>query len=189
MATMAPSADPVRYPRDLESPVALRDGTRVWMRPIRGDDADRLIEFHARLGRETRYQRFFRAMPRLPVETARRLTTIDYVTRLALVVEHETPGGTEIVAVARYEACDAPGTAEVAFVVDDRWQERGLGTILLHALLGAAAERGIHRFCAYVLAGNRRMIDLIERFTSVERRSTTAGVVEIVFRPRMDQAA
>ncbi len=181
MATLAPVAEPGRYPRELERGLVLRGGTRLRMRPIRPDDAVPLMRFHAGLSRETRYHRFFRMLPQLPAETARRLTDVDYVTRLALVVEHEGPGGSDLIAVARYEPSGRPDTAEVAFVVDDAWQGRGLGTVLLGALLDAAAARGIARFLAYVLADNRRMIDMLERFTDVEEKSTTAGVVEIFF--------
>jgi GNAT superfamily N-acetyltransferase len=83
--------------------------------------------------------------------------------------------------VGRYEPTDARDTVEVAFVVQDSWQNRGLGTILFNAILRAAAARSFRRFRAYVLADNKRMLDLISRFTRIESRSTEQGVTDLVF--------
>lgn len=169
------------YPQELSHTVTATDGTPVFVRAIRPDDAERLIAFYDRLGEHTAYQRFFTVMKRLPPDWARLLANVDYVTRLALVAEVETPGGLELVAVARYEPTARADMAEVAFVVQDGWQNKGLGTALLHDLLRAAQARGIRRFFAYVLAGNRRMLDLISRFTTVVERKLESGVVEATF--------
>ena len=67
--------------------ISLRDGTRVHMRPIRADDAPRLVALYDHLSRDTRYGRFFSVMQRLPPDWARFLPTVDYESRLALVVE------------------------------------------------------------------------------------------------------
>src|SRR4030095_14044763 len=75
------------YPADLAREVTCRDGTRVRLRPIRPDDAPRLQALHARLSRETIYQRFFGAVPRLPTSWASFLAEVDYRRRLALVLE------------------------------------------------------------------------------------------------------
>src|SRR3989338_9042838 len=146
------------YPQELERDLTLRDGTRLRLRPIRPDDAPRLQELYGRLSRHTAYQR-----------------------RLALVAEHDVEGVAELVGVGRYEPTDAPDTAEVAFVVQDGWQDRGLGTVLFQEILAAAAARGVRRFRAWVLADNRRMLDLIVRYGAVEQRRTEQGVTELVF--------
>jgi RimJ/RimL family protein N-acetyltransferase len=172
------------YPRELERLVTLRDGTRIQLRPIRPDDQAGLIEFYDRLSRHTAYQRFFTVMQRLPPDWAKLLATVDYRRRLALVAEHAGLDGLELAAVGRYEPTDREDTAEVAFVVQDGWQNRGLGTILFQSVLAAAADRGIRRFVAYVLADNSRMLDLIRRCSDVEQRKIEQGIVEIVFTPR-----
>ncbi len=182
---MAPTApDSADYPRELERLVTLRDGTCVQLRPIRSGDQTRLIEFYDGLSRHTAYQRFFTVMRRLPPDWAKVLATVDYRRRLALVAEHEGPHGVELVGVGRYEPTDREDTAEVAFVVQDGWQNRGLGTALFLGVLDAAAARGIKRFVAYVLADNLRMLDLVRRFSDTEQRKVEQGVVEIVFTPR-----
>jgi L-amino acid N-acyltransferase YncA len=166
----------------LDEKVVLRDGAVVRLRPIVPADAPRLVALYDRLSLDTRYHRFFSAMRRLPTDWAKFLSTVDYRTRLALVAESpDDPDA--LIAVARYEPAGTPDTAEVAFVVQDGWQDRGLGTLLFTRLLRAAAVNGIRRFRAWVLADNRRMLDLIARHGRVERRTLEQGVVELSFTP------
>ena len=169
------------YPADLAREVTGRDGVRVRLRPIRPADAPRLQALHARLSRETIYQRFFGATPRLPTPWAHFLAEVDYRRRLALVLEHGPDDDPELIGVGRYEPTAEPDTAEVAFVVEDRWQGKGLGTVLFTALLAAARDRGIRRFRADVLADNRRMLDLITRFACVDSRETRDAITSLVF--------
>lgn len=157
----------------------LEGGLRL--RLIRSDDEPRLIALYDRLSRHTAYQRFFAAMKRLPTDWAHFLANVDYQRRLALVIEAPGPDGSEVIAVARYEPTGDPGVAEVAFVVQDGWQGKGLGRLLLRELLSAAAARGIGRFRAYVLADNVRMLRLLSRYTRLLERSTESGVTELLF--------
>src|SRR5262245_37334760 len=174
MCATGPDA-PAPYPLDLEREIIRREGARVRSRPIRPDDEPRLSRLYDRLSRFTAYQRFFAAMNRLPPDWAHFLANVDYRRRLALVVEN--PSDRELIAVARYESTDRPDTAEIAFVVLDEWQDRGLGTMLIHDLLSAAEARGVRRFVAYVLADNTRMIGLLERCTEILERTVESGVV------------
>jgi RimJ/RimL family protein N-acetyltransferase len=164
--------------------IVLRDGTRVHLRPIRPDDAPRLIALHDRLSLDTRYHRFFSAMRRLPPDWAKYLANVDYLRRFALVAESPVPGDDAIIAVARFEPTDDPDTAEVAFVVQDDWQNRGLGSVLFTEILRAGRASGSRRFRAWVLTDNRRMIDLIHRYGTIVHRSIANGVLELVFVPR-----
>ena len=163
--------------------VVLRDGTRVRVRPIRPDDEPRLVALYDHLSQDSRYQRFFSVMRRLPPDWAHFLANVDYVERLALVAE--APGDTEtLIAVARYEPTSEPHTAEVAFAVQDAWQNRGLGTIMFRDLLAAARGNGIKRFRAWVLGDNRRMLDLIARLGEIQQRSFEQGVIDLTFTAR-----
>ncbi len=173
----------IGYPRELERWVTLREGTRLLVRPIRADDAGRLIELYGRLSRQTAYQRFFTVMRRLPPDWARVFAAVDYQRRLALVAEHEGPRGVELVGVARWEPSDPEDTVEVALVVQDGWQGKGLGTLLFTALLEAATARGYRRFRAFVLADNRRMLSLTARVGRIVSRTVDSGVVELLFTP------
>jgi RimJ/RimL family protein N-acetyltransferase len=172
------------YPWALIRPLELHDGAALRMRPIRPDDEPRLVELFHRLSPRTVYQRFFRAYDRLPDHWYHRFAHVDYRTRLALVAERQEPGGPLLHAVARYEPGEADGTTEIAIVVEDAWQHRGLGTLLLDALLAAAEARGLRRFTADVLADNRPMLRVLTRVAHIGRRDLEAGVLTIEFERR-----
>ena len=159
--------------------VTTKDGTPVTLRPIRPEDEPELTALYARLSPETAYQRFFTVMRRLPPDWAHILANVDYDRRMAIVAEAPGP---ELIAVARYASDERAGEAEVAIVVQDRWQGRGLGTILLAELLDYAVGKGIRRFRAYVLADNGRMLDLLKRVATVRERKMEQGVVSQIGR-------
>lgn len=179
---------PPGYPWALVSPVRLADGATLRLRPIRPDDEPRLVALFHRLSPRTVYQRFFRAYDRLPEAWYRRFANVDYRTRLALVAEDpeagSAAGDAPLRAVARYEPGDTPGTTEIAIVVEDGWQGRGLGTRLLDALLRSAESRGLRRFTADVLADNRAMRRVLSRLADVRKRSVDSGVLTLVFERR-----
>lgn len=167
--------------REFDHEVVLKDGARLHLRPIAAEDETSLVALHSRLSQQTTYQRFFTIMRRLPLNWAHYLAHVDYERRLALVAVD--PRTSDLVAVARYETAADGQTAEVAFVVQDDWQNRGLGTALFGELLRAAAMNGIASFRAWVLAENRRMLDLIARFGMISQRRLEQGVVEVTFTP------
>jgi acetyl coenzyme A synthetase (ADP forming)-like protein len=165
------------YPAEWESDVLLADGTPVQVRPIRPDDAEAHRAFFSRLSERTVYFRFFSPRQRLTDEEVRHFVTVDYVDRFALVALV----GEDIIAVARFERLSDPVEAEVAFVVQDDYQGRGLGTLLLEHLAAAGRQRGIERFVADVLPENRGMLAVFHDagFSVVDRFDE--GVVQVAF--------
>ncbi len=161
--------------------VTLRDGATVTLRPIRAEDEPQLTALYARLSPETAYQRFFTVMTALPPDWARLLANVDYERRMALVAADPLE---RLVGVARYDYDEATGEAEIAIVVQDTWQGKGLGPVLLAELLDYAAAKGIRRFRAYVLADNRRMLDLLARLTEILERRIESGVASLLLQPR-----
>jgi GNAT superfamily N-acetyltransferase len=137
------------------------------------------VDLYSRLSGDTRYQRFFSVMQRLPPDWARFLANVDYKRRFALVVEQADDPA--LIAVGRYEPSgDDPGIAELAVVVQDGWQGKGIGSVLMEGLLREALSNGITRFRAYVLEQNRRMLELLRRYTDVVAQRTERGVVDLL---------
>jgi acetyltransferase len=175
---------PADYPWELERALALRSGAQLRLRPIRPDDEPRLEELFNRLSRHTVYHRFFAPYQRLRADWYRRFANVDYRARLALVAEDEQNGHVLLRAVARYEPETAPGVAEVAVVVEDAWQNRGLGSVLLDAVLEAGEARGLRSFTANVLTENRRMLHVLRRLGEIHHRSFENGVITLEFERR-----
>ena len=144
------------YPEELEADVTVATGAVFQLRPIRSDDAEKLVAFHARLSFDSIYRRYFSLHPELSDDEVRHFTQVDYVDRLALVIEN----GEELVAVGRYDRCPQSRTAEVAFVVRDDYQHLGLGHRLLNALARAASDRGITTLTAETLFSNHDMMSV-----------------------------
>jgi acetyl coenzyme A synthetase (ADP forming)-like protein len=152
----------------------LADGGTVHIRPITPEDSAALLAFHSRLSDETIHLRFFSNHRHLRPDEVDRFTHVDHVQRMALVaVLHD-----QIVAVARYDGIGAD-EAEVAFVVEDAHQGRGLGTLLLEHLAAFARTRGIHRFIAETLVGNRRMRGVFRDAGFVDHGQYDGGVVRV----------
>jgi acyl-CoA synthetase (NDP forming)/RimJ/RimL family protein N-acetyltransferase len=158
--------------------VLLSDGRSVQLRQIRPDDAPAIVDLHSRLSERTRYLRYFSPYPRIPERDLERFVLVDHRDREALVVV----AGDRIIAVGRYERLgpDAPD-AEVAFVVEDAEQGRGVGSVLLEHLAEAARENGVSRFVAEVLPHNVGMLRVFADFGYQVQRRYDDGVVHLSF--------
>ncbi|WP_255450406.1 bifunctional GNAT family N-acetyltransferase/acetate--CoA ligase family protein [Skermania sp. ID1734] len=168
------------YPQRWESDVLASDGGVVHLRPITPADADALVEFHSGLSERTRYLRYFGPYPTMSARDLERATHVDHRDRVALIA---LLGG-RIIAVGIYERLpDSAGnrSAEVAFVVADAHQGRGLGSILLEHLAAMAAENGIEYFVAEVLAENRQMITVFREAGYQISRSRDGTVLHLEF--------
>jgi GNAT superfamily N-acetyltransferase len=134
--------------------VPLGDGSVVTLVPMAPQDAERLVRFHSGLSPQTVYRRFFSFHPELSPDELYRFTHVDHRAREAIVASD----GTEIVAVARFDRTPDPAVAEVAFVVADSWQGRGLGSLLFQRLADRARALGVRRFAADTLPEDARML-------------------------------
>ncbi|GAA0377900.1 hypothetical protein GCM10010160_05020 [Acrocarpospora corrugata] len=153
----------------------LSDGGTAHLRPIRPADAELLRAFYSRLSDQTIYFRFFGPRPRLSDREIAWFTNVDYDDRVALIATI----GTEMVAVVRYDRVKPADHAEVAFLVEDAHQGRGVAAVLMEHLRAAARERGIRTFIADVLPANHRM-NMLFRQAGYTARSTFAdGVVRL----------
>lgn len=168
---------PRDYPRELERDVACEDGLRYHVRPIRPDDAGRLVAFHQHLSPHSVYLRFFSFHPTLSQAEVERFTTVDYVDRLALVAELDD----RLIAVGRFDRDKGSNEAEVAFVVADEYQQQGIGTLLLDELARAARQRNVRTFRAETLAENQTMLDVFRHAGFPVTSSVEYGTVTLRF--------
>ncbi|GAA3960324.1 GNAT family N-acetyltransferase [Gordonia caeni] len=169
-----------KYPRHWAADVLASDGGVVHLRPITPADADALVRFHEGLSERTRYLRYFGPTPTLPPREVVRMTTVDYRNRVALLAWL----GDEVIAMGLYEGLGETGkpySAEVAFVVADGHQGRGLGPILLEHLAGAAAENGFVKFEAEVLSENPNMVAVFRDAGYQVSRAFDGSTVHVEF--------
>ncbi|MGW6605559.1 bifunctional acetate--CoA ligase family protein/GNAT family N-acetyltransferase [Streptomyces sp. NPDC055036] len=179
---METPSDPA-YPDHWEADVVLRDGGTARIRPITTADAERLVSFYEQVSDESKYYRFFAPYPRLSDRDVHRFTHHDYVDRVGLAV---TVGG-EFIATVRYDRIDERGLpatapadeAEVAFLVQDAHQGRGVASALLEHIAAVARERGIRRFAAEVLPANNKMIKVFRDAGYTQKRSFEDGSVRL----------
>lgn len=154
-----PGTSAVAYPTDLAIDVVLRDGATLHVRPVKPDDAAAVLSLFQRMSEQSLYYRFME-IPRLDLARAIAIATIDYDHEFVLVAEH----GDLLAGIAGYyRDPNRPERAEVAFALAESSQGRGLGTRLLERLAEIARERRVRAFDAYVMGGNRRMLEVFQQ--------------------------
>ena len=167
----------VRTRDDWATSVVLADGETGYLRAMSPADAPALLAFHERQPRENLYRRFFSPKPTLTEAELQHFTDVDFVARVALVLEIHG----EFAAWASYEKWPGRDDADVAFMVDDVHQGKGIATLLLEHLAAIARHNGISRFTADVLADNRPMLGVFSRAGWPVSRHFDSGVVELEF--------
>ncbi|MGW4506163.1 bifunctional acetate--CoA ligase family protein/GNAT family N-acetyltransferase [Streptomyces sp. NPDC004436] len=179
---MTIESDP-SYPAHWEADVVLRDGGTARIRPITTEDAGRLVSFYEQVSDESKYYRFFAPYPRLSDRDVHRFTHHDYVDRVGLAATV----GEEFIGTVRYDRIGPDGrpasapadAAEVAFLVQDAHQGRGVASALLEHIGAVARERGIRRFAAEVLPANSKMIKVFTDAGYEQKRSFEDGSVHL----------
>jgi len=147
---------PVQYVWDW----AMKDGTTVTIRPIRPEDEPLMVKFHETLSDRSVYLRYFGSLSlktRIAHERLIRICFGDYDRELALVAEVKGPEGPQIVGVGRLNRVAASDEAEVAILVTDAYQNRGLGAELLRRAVRVAREEGIRVLTSEMMADNLAM--------------------------------
>jgi CRP-like cAMP-binding protein len=155
-------------------PVRMRDGTHLFLRPVLPGDVERTTNGPVQFSGETLYRRF--QTPRVPTKSLMTyLFEVDYIHHFVWVITDGPEG--PVVADARFVRDEQdPAVAEVAFIVADEYQNRGIGTFLMAALAVAANYQGIHRFTARVLSDNYPMRAILDRLGAAWHRDDL-GVV------------
>jgi len=148
------------YPEELERYDTLRDGTEIFFRPVKPTDEAALSEMLYSLSARSVQTRYMTHTMRFPHRDVQQLTNIDYSKDLTIVGTVPGVSREEVVAIGQYFLDPKTKAAEVAFIVQDEWQKKGMGTFLLEYITQIARKRGVKRFYAKVLPANKAMLQV-----------------------------
>ncbi len=170
------------YPKELETRATF-DGTEVFFRPVMPTDEPLMQDLFYALSEESVYYRFFTGTSVMPRTRVQRFTTIDYQKEMAIVGVVGEEGHEEIIAVGRYAVEPDTSMAEVAFLVRDDWQRKGMGAWLQNYLIEIAKKRGIVALKARTLADNTAVLRLVHKAgVTIESTPEEGGFYELVYK-------
>jgi acetyltransferase len=156
------------YPSKYVSSWTLKDGTPVTIRPIRPEDEPAMVKFHETLSERSVYLRYFHVVnleQRTTHERLTRICFIDYDREMALVAVRRDPqtGESEILGVGRMMKILGGDEGEVAVLISDKWQGRGLGKELLARLVVVGGDEKLAKLSADILPDNRDVMRICEK--------------------------
>lgn len=152
-----------QYPAMLETRKSLKDRLEVKIRPIKPSDEDMMRQLFYNFSDESKYFRYFANKPVMPHKEMQKYVNIDYQDTLSIVAIVEKGRNERIIAEARYAYGKQEGAHEVAFIVDEEFQGKGVATFMLNYLIKIARNRAIGEFIAYVLPRNEAMLKVFEK--------------------------
>lgn len=152
---------------------------RVNVRPLRMSDEEALQDFFYGLSEKSAYSRFFQYKKAFPHDEMQKLVDLDYEQNMALVVQDANSQSGEIIGMARYDVDRATSLADIAFVVRDDWQGKGVGTLLMQRMCAVAKARGLSGFTADVLATNSAMLSIFHQSVLAVSSELEAGVYHL----------
>lgn len=173
-----PPVDVPIYPKALEQRATDRRGEALVIRPIRATDERMVHDLFYRLSADTVHQRFFALRKFMPHSNLQTMCTIDYDREMTLVAVVGREGKERVVGLAGYCTCP-DGFAEASFVVEDEFQGRGIGTLLMRRLTEIAEARGVRGYRAMVFADNARMLRVFEHCGYAMEQTPDGEVVKL----------
>jgi GNAT superfamily N-acetyltransferase len=157
----------------------LDDGTPTLIRPLRPEDKNDILNGFEKISPHSRYLRYSSAGSKLTSDDLETLTCTDEKRCLALGAADLSKQGMHGMGVARYILSDDdPDSAEIAMVILDEYQGRGLGSLMLDLLITIARKNGFQSLCGYVLPENRSMLRMLRRVSAIIKHEP-GGVIRI----------
>jgi len=167
------------YPGDLEAYRTTKTGLEILLRPVKMSDEPLLKDFFYSLSDSSMYRRFISVRKDMPHERLQEFTIIDYSKEMVILAVLNQREKEEIVGLGQYGIDEATHSAEVAVVVKDEYQDKGIGTELLSYLTYLAQKQGLFGFTAEVLAENSPMLHLFEKMGFDIETRKAEGVYEL----------
>jgi len=173
--------DKVPYPEELETTMVLTDGTEVQVRPVKPTDEKPFKDLFYSLSDKSKYLRFFTRMPFMSHGNRQTYVNVNYREQVALAVVVDSADGERFLGLGQYIKVPNQARAEVAFLVGDEWQHKGLGSKLMDYLIRIARQSGIKGFEADVLIENRAMLSVFEALACPLEMKLDSGAYHIKF--------
>ncbi len=167
------------YPDHLACTHTFRDGLRVRFRAIKPSDEEEMRRLFYRFSEMSVYYRYFGSIQTMPHEEMQEYVNVDYRRIMSIVCTIEESGMEKIIAEGRYTRMRNNAFPNTAFIVDERYQGRGIASFLIEMLIHTATEHGISGFSAAVLADNKAMISVFEKTGLPMQSSMVSGVYHI----------
>ena len=167
------------YVESLETYRTTSGGLMLKFRPVRINDEPLIKDMFCSLSDDSMYRRFLSARRYIPHELRQNFLITDYSKEMLILATVEKENGEELVALGQYTQCDSDRMAEVAIVVSDEYQNKGIGTELMSYLVLLAKKQGLLGFIAEVLANNRPMLRVFEKMDFDIQSSLSLGAFEL----------
>ncbi|MBT4511555.1 MAG: GNAT family N-acetyltransferase, partial [Chloroflexi bacterium] len=158
------------YQSNIAEQQTFKDGLTVRFRAIRPSDEDQMRRLFYRFSDESVYYRYFTHIKAMPHAKMQQYVNVDYGETLSIVGLIGPPGKGQLIAEARYVRYKDRPMADIAFVVDEKYNGKGIATYLYRLLIRLAKERGLQGFTANVLASNRPMMKVFEKEGKVKAK-------------------
>ncbi len=175
------SWDDSRYPSEVETRMTTSDGTEVFIRPVKPSDEERFKDLFYSLSESSRYKRWVSRLWSMPHAKRQPYVNINYNDQLGIAALVQSAEGETLLGIAHYIKAPNNPRAEVAVLVLDGWQSRGLGTFMVRHLVRHARQAGIVGFDAEVLVENRAMMAVFESLPYVMHIKLDSGSYHLAF--------
>ena len=157
------SSNAANYPVELKTVKTFKDNLELSFRPIKPSDEDMMRRLFYEFSDEAKYLRYFAKVSIMPHREMQKYVNIDYDTTVSIVAVFKRDRAENIIAEARYSFDAAEQVYEMAFIVDEKYQNRGISTFMLGYLIKIAKERGIHTLSSSILPQNEKMLKVFQK--------------------------
>ncbi|HPA73760.1 MAG TPA: GNAT family N-acetyltransferase, partial [Spirochaetota bacterium] len=175
------TASAVNYPPQYETRRSFKDGLELFIRPIRPSDEEMMRRLFYTFSDESKYLRYFTNIRTMPHKNMQKYVNIDYRNALALVAILQRGNAERIVAEARFAAYPGSNEFDMAFLVDEEFQGKGIASFMLEYIIRIAKERGVTLLTADVLPQNKKMLGVFERASLKPVLRPEDGSVKVEF--------
>ncbi|MCL2156290.1 MAG: GNAT family N-acetyltransferase, partial [Leptospirales bacterium] len=170
------------YPIKIETMKTFKDGLELKIRPIRASDEDMMRRLFYKFSDESKYYRYFTHVKIMPHKNMQKYLSVDYEKIMSIVAVHQQGNMERIVAEARYAAYPDGDVYEMAYLVDEEYQGKGIATFMADYLIKIAKDKGIKKLTASVLTQNNKMLAVFDKLSVKHKKHFDGETIEFEFK-------